>query len=171
MATEQELQKAKQVADARLRNVKGEYDNAIYNAKRDAATKIRLFFDSIYEETIVALQTAAWDADTALKVEQERLALTGDKAPYPLGTRLKKTTGRRFSPKTVYGMLEAVTRDTEYQDNLARYSRPAIGSFVVRLLKTDGTLSKKIDVGSLNWWTPVDETIVRKEEPVYTIEI
>jgi hypothetical protein len=73
----------------------------------------------------------------------------------PLGTRVeewsapkgwgysreKKSTGRR-------GVLEVITATSEHPDNVPSYRRASVGDVVVRILKKDGTPSKKYVKGA-----------------------
>lgn len=45
----------------------------------------------------------------------------------------------------IEGIVETVTRDTEFAENLGSWRRPALGAPIVRLLKKDGTPGKKFE--------------------------
>ena len=149
--TVEDLEKRLEQADSELRTATNLYHSKRTEMVYDAERKIKLFLDSIYGSEIDELNTRKWAADAALKSERERLALAGVNAPYPIGTKLQKDIGRRYDRKLVYGVVEAVTRETQWQDNLSRWNRPRIGAFVVRFLKTNGEPSVKIDTYIAGW--------------------
>jgi len=137
-----------------LRAVKNEHDRLVEQAISDAKRKIWKFYTSIYGADLNRLNANLQTLEQALLEEKERLALAGSNAPYPVGTRMKKLISGKYrwsEKKTVFGVLEAVTRETVIPDNLASYSRPTIGSYVIRILKADGTPSKKIEQSWYGW--------------------
>jgi len=126
-----------------------------------------------YGDLIFDATTKVATAQDAYDTECERVALTGDGALYPLGTRLTKDTHphhEKWKNKIVFGVVEAITRTSVIPDSLAVYSRPAIGSFVVRLLKVDGTPAKNFET-SFHGWTPVDPAITKRKVPTIGEEI
>ena len=137
------------------RTLQTQYDSLVSDMKRDAEHKILLFADALLSKELAAAHAAKRAAQSSLTGERERLALVGVNAPFPIGTKLQKTTGGTYNKKTVYGILEAVTSSTVFPDNIADYRRPHIGTFLVRLLKQDGSPSLRID-SSLWWWTRID---------------
>lgn len=137
------------------REVKDQHELAIDNALRIAKRNIRQFYDSIYGAELLRTTTEQQVAEKALVEEIERLAVKGNDAPWPIGTKLMRIVNKgRYSwseKKTEYGILEAVTRNTVLPDNLGYWNKPSIGSYIVRMLKTDGTLSKKISSVTYSW--------------------
>lgn len=148
---------------------KREYEKAVSDAKWDAERKITQFFFAIYGADLKALSAAYRAAEAAEIAEIERTA--NDTAEYPIGTKMKAIINKyRYNETTIYGIFEVVTSTTEFANNLGKWSRPSIGRGIVRLLKKDGTPSKRIDTWLSNW-TPIDETIQRRQSIATAIEI
>lgn len=125
-----------------------------------------------YRKSIQPQLDAEFDADIVAvaqkSCELRELADADDiadakaKLPYPVGTILigwsdknsgwySKTPNYQIVAK---GIFEIVTADTEHPATTT-YSRPSIGEYIVRLLKADGTPSKKYQrfshYSSLKW--------------------
>lgn len=92
-------------------------------------------------------------------VEQE--AMSGEGAPYPLGTKLYQwhRPGRGWDRRSLVrsglvGIMSVWTRMSEYPSNV-KYRIPSSGNFYVRILKADGTESKQFS-GSVEGWHTED---------------
>lgn len=109
------------------------------------------------------LESALGSAKLAMDTEKSRLALAGEGAPWPVGTRLTKQErvhDKYYSPyyspmatpryDTLFGVLEAVTSETQFPDNLGKGNIPPIGEFIVRLELKGGKLGKKFE-RPYNW--------------------
>ena len=106
-----------------------------------------------------ALRTAMFEAEKAVEDELIRLALDGLRSKWPVGTRLKRTVGG-YGSRSVsveFGVLEVVTRETEFPDNTASYNKPHIGDLIIRLCNKDGNPGKRFyDSWRGQEWSPVE---------------
>lgn len=132
----------------------------IFIAEEEATRKITLFFDSVYSADLKKLETAVQIASNKCDTEFERLALEENAGAFPLGTKLKLVQKKKW-PLTGFeetlGVYEAVTRNTILPNNMPKYCKPEVGTFIIRLLKADGkTLGKRIETHTFGW-IPVDE--------------
>lgn len=102
---------------------------------------------SVYDEHIAAVAQSVAIARQAELDERERLAV--DKAPFPIGTKMVEwgTPARWFSSKGRpwektgrVGVIELITQKSQHPKTTT-CSRASVGSFVIRLLKKDGTPS------------------------------
>lgn len=133
-------------------------------AIEDATKNIEAFFDLVYGEELEVLEAAAAEAQDALDTALEQEALSGIGAPYPVGTRLFKTTQKHSweAPTTTYGVVDVMTRQSEFPSNESGWRRPQIGTFIVRQLVAGGERGKKYDT-SFRDWKPVDPKVKRNE--------
>ena len=159
-------------AEEEFRVARREFDNALSKMKEDAERKIRLFLATTdLSKNVRDTMLAANEAERLMLEQKEKAALNGTHAPFPLGTKLKRIKrDGHYNEKTVFGVVEAVTRETVLPDSVA-YSRhswrkPSIGSFIVRILKNDGSPSKNFE-NVYESWEPIDASIERrKPEPI-----
>jgi hypothetical protein len=89
----------------------------------------------------------------AIRAEKERMAQAGEGAPFPVGSIVCRwnlfTLVRGASMQAVFkpslskekGIVEAVTHES-WRTFAGNRQRPAVGSYVVRLLKKDGKPGK-----------------------------
>ena len=155
------LEKAKYDTFNAYQAKRNERDSLVRAATEEAKRKIELFYNGMYEAEVKRLWTEARTANEACEAETVANAKANKGAPWPVGTKLLQVHNRgRYNERTEYGILEVYTHDSVCQDNI-RYGKPHIGAFVVRLLKADGTPSKKIDKIDTHhgYWTPIDPTI------------
>lgn len=153
----EELEKAERDARAALRELEDLRDAFI----REETAKARDKWNSQHAEELETIRSRVVAAISNLTSAKESQAMSGDGAPYPLGTQLvewkrpstygpapMKLTGRK-------GVVEAITRESEHPNNRS-CSRAEIGDFVIRVLKNDGTRSKQYEtfVGYRSQWLP-----------------
>jgi hypothetical protein len=160
-----DLERALNKADSDESTIKAIVSDERYGMKCDAERRIQLFLDTKYGKRLRELREVASAAQQRLTEEKERVALSGKNAPFPIGSKVVSIRSGRYAsdPKTsLYGIVEAVTRETILPDNQGRWNHPNIGSFVVRLLKADGTPSKKVEEIGSEWaisrWKLVGQT-------------
>lgn len=138
-------------------------EEARLKATREA---IELFQEDIREKREAVKELQALHDDLA-----SQLAQSAHDAPYPLGTRMIETKTPSFSirgksvPTGRVGIVEPVTKDTIHPDNLGSYTRADIGSYIVRILKKDGTPSKNYVRFTKNYANKWDIWDWIKEEP------
>jgi hypothetical protein len=150
--------------DGALRDIQDECTKFYRAAMQDAEAKIRLYVKVLF---LTRQQNAEQEYEQALAelhTEQERMALLGEGAPYPLGTKMVGQRQKsRFDPATtVYGVVEAITRDSVHDEKRQQYRKAPIGDFVVRHLLATGKPAKTYDT-SFHEWKPVDSTVQRNE--------
>lgn len=125
-------------------------------ALKAAAKVIDDDLDVKYGAQIKAAKVVAQEAIAAHQKAVDEYALTGEGCPVPLGTKLAHWESKRYqqgSEITEYGIVEAVTSQTEHPSNSASYSRAEPGQFIVRILKKDGTIGIKYDRFGFTWGT------------------
>jgi hypothetical protein len=170
------LEKAFFAIQDQLREAELEYTKTQLGLRQQVDRNINLFMATLdITKTVADLREAHVKAGKLMIEEKERKASAGENAPYPIGTKMHRTksirrAGRyRGDETTIYGVIEGVTRETVFPDTMGHRSwrKPSIGSFIIRLLKADGTPSKNFDtIGG--YWSPVDETIKRVAAPEIT---
>ena len=119
-----------------------------------------------YNKRVRAATIAENEAQQAVEVERERVALSETVHPYPLGTRMVEWDypRRLYRAPTVQdriltgrvGVLEVITAKSEHPANKT-YNLAARGELVIRILKKDGTPSKTYERVSRTWslqWIP-----------------
>lgn len=134
-----------------------------YNATRSA--KIAEAIKAIdlelapQKQEVDRLSTCCVSAKRAVEDELVRLAHEGNQHKYAPGTKLFRVSGSRWnSPSTtLFGILEVVTRETQFPENTGSYRLPKPGSFIVRICTKDGSPGKKFE----EWrehsgWKPVE---------------
>lgn len=129
-------------------------------AQRMEAFRERTEFEAglKHDPSIEAAADRAHAARVALDEALEARALTGEGAPYPLGTKLyeweRKKWAREWALTGRVGVMEGFTRQSEQPDSL-QHGRARIGDYVVRVLKKDGTPSK-LYINRFHWrnWLP-----------------
>lgn len=146
MSKLEDLQKAHWDAGNACRDLQCERDEKRWESVKAFERELDERLDAEYGERLRALIQAERDAEQAYLAEKEKDAAKD--APYPIGTKMvewtepyrsfynevpKKPTGRT-------GVIELVTRETQHPANL-RYGKASVGSYVIRLLKKDGTPS------------------------------
>jgi hypothetical protein len=123
--------------------------NFVRNAKREAESKIEAEASALFDAEIKAATSAVSLAHAAYMAEVETRA--AQNAPRPVGTRYVRWERRQsydrkptpWTKTTDTGVLEVVTRESRFADNLASYSRPSVGTIILRLCKKDGELGIK----------------------------
>lgn len=140
--------------------------------KRDEEKRKRLSLASeainsdlanVYGEKLSALYDAQLAAEQAERDALTTRALSGEGAPFPLGTKMAEWS-RGYSHSHALkltgkvGVIEAVTEQSEFPENMGSWRRPAIGSFVIRMVKKDGSKSlKTVSAGGSDfryYWRP-----------------
>jgi len=121
-----------------------EVDDAANEARRLAREAADLKYNSAIQKALNDLS----DAKAAVLDAKTALALTGDGAPAPIGTVLYEWRRKKYSSYTYakgtslsgrVGVVTPVTKDFVHPANIGSYSQAKVGSFVLRLLKKDGT--------------------------------
>jgi hypothetical protein len=157
-----ELEKQADQAKHELYCIRSEQSQ--YQVKREHEFRELLCAETapLFDAKIEAALTVKLEADKRLAEAREAEALTGEGAPYPLGTilyewvreyRYHDNSPMRLSGRR--GILEAVTRESLFPVNMRSYSLPSVGSFIIRLLKKDGTTGKQFE-NPYKWetWLP-----------------
>lgn len=126
-----------------------------------------------FNEAILSLKAKVAEAKKAFDEERSRLAKEKPGHPYPLGTVMceweyESKWSRKMAKTGKEGIFEIVTNETQFPKNIEY--RKEIGSYIVRILKKDGTPSLRIDTG-WSWWKPKDESIKMKEEKKREIKV
>lgn len=158
------LQKAKQDAEIAVRGVEAERSAFLAKRRRDAEEEA----DQQFGARLDAAREMAQAARLAELAEKDRIAKTGEGAPFPLGTKLCKWENKetsRFSRKYAWekvadGVMEAFTTESDGPANL-RYGAANVGDFVVRVLKKDGTPGARYERIGDTWrgkWLPIGQT-------------
>ena len=102
------------------------------------------------------------EAKKAYREELDRVAKSGEGAAYPLGhkfvkwesdgaTRYRRDAVNTYTKTGERAIYEVITSESVVQGNLASYSRPRIGEYVLRLCDKKGNPGKKILRQSHNW--------------------
>lgn len=128
----QELQQAMQAA-LRARDM---FDSETHNLCQQAEEAIWSNRKAQHDH----LKRAAQQARDAYLAEKERIALTGEGLPFPIGTKV-----RNKNHSKLVGLVEVRTRTTPFPNNAANYSMPEVGEAFVRLLKADGKPGSKFE--------------------------
>lgn len=155
--TIEELREARHAAERAYNCRKTERDAFVRERLAAARDAIEAEAQVIYGEDVAALSLAAANESDAESIAIESAALAGVDAKFPVGSKLvewatprdhwtHRVTGS-IKPTGRTGIYEAVTRATHFPGNLAPYSYPAVGSFIIRLHKKDGTLGLQIVKG------------------------
>jgi hypothetical protein len=164
-----DLEKAFFAIQDQLRIAEMEYTKTQLGLRQEVERNINRFMATLdITKTVADLREAHVKAGKLMIEEKERKAQAGENAPYPIGTKMKCTKlvrrhGRyRGDETTIYGVVEGVTRDTVLPMTMGcrSWRKPAIGSYIVRILKADGTPGKNFEE-LYDRWTPMDETIQR----------
>lgn len=112
------------------------------------AMAIEIEFGASLRAALEARRIARDAHDSAIEAD----ALSGKGSKYPVGTQMEewgtRSMGYRRTPPPavrtgVRGIIEAITRESVHPANSAAYSRAHVGSFVIRLLKKNGTPSQR----------------------------
>ena len=112
------------------READAEFNEKIQEARKASALAYASFMD---EKESLAAQNAPRPVGTRYVRWERETRRWGDKSDKPL---LWKATGDT-------GVLEVVTRASQFADNLASYSIPNVGDLIVRLSKKSGELGLK----------------------------
>ena len=157
--TVKQLEAAEEQARQAWEDLKSQYSSELFERKREAERLIRKELDEKYGTSLDDVATAYHKANTELIEKREASALSGEGGLYPVGTKMvwwipawdrwERSDSKNYGvykPSNKLGVYEAVTRETVHPINTASYSRTDIGSFVVRLLNKDGSLSKRYEV-------------------------
>lgn len=148
MSTLKELQDAFNRAHLSRERLKKAREHEEYIRLEAFKTELRNELEAKYG----ADQKRAWEdyysAEKALDNEKDRLARLGKGGKYPVGTKLvRKKPTYKWSSTLVdrFGVYECVTTDSQFpvprSGRRYRDDRPELGSYVVRLLKKDGSPS------------------------------
>lgn len=116
--------------------------------------------DKLFGENLSALATRV--ADLWRQVEDERISEAVSESEDIIGKKVfdkgyESKFGQGREPR--YGIIEVCKHETQFAAN-TRWSRPDIGDVFVRILKADGTPSKKTDRYDSRDWK-----IVKDVEP------
>lgn len=135
-----------------------EKDNKISATVNEFRITLQAKLGKEYDEQISSAGATASAAEAEAQTAEYAYAVS--EPPVIPGTELVRwATGSWYhSPGTflqdAIGIFEIVSFDSKFPENLSEYSRPKVGSYIVRLLKKDGTPSLKFDkynhLGS-NW--------------------
>lgn len=147
-----QLQNAHQDARLEVRRLEDIREDFI----RGETAKIRQQADLTWGEQIRLAKEAEAESRRAQQMESIRIA---SGSPLVGCMVEKKKYGRSYgmhqNQKGVErGVVEVMTHETEVAENL-RHSRPSIGGLFVRILKADGSPSKRVDDYNQNRWTLV----------------
>lgn len=134
----------------------GRLDEAVC-AYRD---KIDAELGKEYDERTKALAIAYHTANEAFIVERDRVAVEEPDTPLPVGTKVYEwqtqfSSWHEMKPSEYrltgrVGVIEVVTSQTVFPANL-RYSKPSVGSWIIRLLDKSGNPTKKFVTGIGGW--------------------
>jgi hypothetical protein len=154
MTTLEELQQAYNDASWKhiaLVSAKSDEENALIAA-------VRKEMSDKHDAGIGAAAKVLMEARKALQAEEDRITLEEAKgrAPYPVGTKVYEwelqgdwNNNRHGYSREAHltgrvGRVELVTRDVVILDTMT-WSRPSVGTYIIRLLKKDGTPSKRFE--------------------------
>lgn len=129
---ESALQKAKMA----YLKLKHERDEEAYDAKRKAEAKVHKEF----KEDLSKLSDAFYQAK---KVYRD---LKDSHVSHPWEGKIvtaKRRLIRYHQEEDVRGIVEVVRSNTEFAQNIGRYSQPSVGTVIIRAIKKDGTPSLK----------------------------
>lgn len=150
--------------------------NFTRKAEDEASRKIEAEAESQFGTDIQSAIEEFAAAKTAWLAEKESEAAKS--APHPIGTkylRWEKEQRRWSAPPDKQlkwiatgetALLEVVTRESKFADNLASYSVPRMGSLILRIHRKDGKLGLRF-VKSYNFspeWYPEGEDPNQAEE-------
>ena len=156
------LEKLRAEADrtwAEFQNYKAIVDAELDAARQAVMAKHRARLDSL---------CAAHDvAQAARLAEADRVALAAATSPHPVGTKLIEWTNwsngsyplrtKEFRKTGKTGIIEIWSPGSARPDRMT-YGFPAVGRWIVRLLKADGTPSKRfLTLSALSTWLPEGE--------------
>lgn len=152
------LERAEAEASVAHYDKRMEYDAAYSKAKAEAIAKIERDLAPLAAE-VARLSEVYAAASDAVAAAKEQAALDGKCAPYPIGTKLyewesQDWSGSRWSQTGNVGVIEVWTAESERSANNT-YSLPSRGDYCIRVLKADGTPSKRVITMALaNNWHP-----------------
>lgn len=162
--TLEELKDQERVAWSALQAVRAQIA-AISKERTDAfQAALAVELKASFGAALLHATDAEWSAKEAVEAEKERLSLSGDGLPYPIGTKLRRwdrghSYSRQVQPKhptNNYGVLEVCTKDSKFPEN-ARWRVPKRGDWFVRLLKKNGepglTFESRV-YKITDWWVP-----------------
>lgn len=129
---------------------------------REELSKARQKASELFD---AALESATKEESRTRRLREEEEARLTSMNPLVGRTVQKKkygSYGYRLTDKGFeQGVLEVMTHDTEVPSNL-KYSKPSIGDLFVRILKSDGTPSKRVDRYSGHNWKLVESSELEK---------
>ena len=138
----------------------GALESTVRERVKDAKNAIIASLSAEYEK-VGALSNAARDAKIATENELIRLAQDGSRCKFEIGQRLRriKNSASSWRAETIeFGILEVVTRDTVFPDNIAGYTKPNVGNLIVRICTKDGKPGKRfVDYRSHHVWVAVSK--------------
>ncbi len=159
-----ELKIAKELATRIAYKAEQDFD-ALRRDKIQEATKIIDQELTLLRQEKESLRHQAVEAEVAVENKLVELAQEGNQCKYALGTKLQKSQRKRsgygynLTPKTVYGILEVVTRESQFPSNTTSWRRPSPGSLIVRLCTKEGKPGKKFvpwTTYDSSQWKPVE---------------
>ncbi len=125
---------------------------------RSERQKIEDRADLTWGEQIRLAKEAVAETRKAREAEDARIASLNPLVGRYVERKKYGHYGSRLTEKGMErGIIEVMTHSTEVADNL-RHSKPSVGELFVRILKANGSPSKKVDRYNSNW--------KRVEEPV-----
>jgi hypothetical protein len=160
----EELQEAAWAAARKRRDLESQRDGERRKAIQEFELKLdKEVIEPKFGEKIRQARTKEREAELALKVEQDRVALASvSKAPWPIGTRFvewersfsRGPFQKRKKKHEEVAVLEVFTSQSAKPSNFSDYKKPLIGAYVLRVLKKDGTPSARYIQGSYSWSEP-----------------
>lgn len=142
-----ELEAAVDAADKKLRDIR----DRVEREQSEETEKILASIAAKYAAQIAVARKECSDACEQYISEKERVALLAEDAPWPLGTKLVEWGRKGACPRSSdplvplrTGVLEVLTCKSERPDNFSGlWNVHEIGSYIIRILKNDGTPSKE----------------------------
>lgn len=150
MANLDELRKALNDTSRVVYQITTERDHKRHDRIATETERIDAELSTEYGEKLRDAGILVRAANVAYYAALEVSALAGEGCPVPIGTKLVKweSTNRYERGKLeaiAFGVVEAVTSQTVHPSNAADYSKADIGTFIIRMLKKDGTTGSKYE--------------------------
>ncbi len=166
MPTIEELETALNDAENNRYRLQRKKDDEIRDAVDNFREKTQTEVGLKYDADIISLQEKKATAHMALADAKTALALSGEGSEYPIGTILVEWHRRKYTSWSYgnnyilsgkKGIVQPVTKDFVHPANLSSYSRASTGTFVIRILKKDGTPGlqyEKLGSYQSKYWLP-----------------
>lgn len=144
MSYREEIQKLERAA-VKAHNADEDARRGWWSERAAAAKEAERQVEAAWIERRNEAKAAANEARAALARARIAWAESGERTPYPLGTRVRRWRHHwgteTYSETTEEGVLEVVTDTTRHPGNRADLAQP--GDLVVRLLRASGELGHK----------------------------